>query len=524
MHIERLIQRLEGETAVVSGKRVGVEKESLRINGAGTLAYTPHPVALGAALTHPHITTDYSEMLLEMIVPPQIDNAAAITMLNDLHSYVHQHIDQELLWSNSMPCVTKDGTAIPLAQYGTSNIGRMKTIYRAGLGHRYGRSMQTIAGVHFNYSFSPDIWSCLAAACKRSTSIKTMRTEFSMGVIRNLMRASWLITYLFGASPAVGKDFVKPTQNLKVFDKHSLYGPYATSLRMGDIGYQNNVEAKIGITPSYNSLEEYIASLRHAVTTPCLQYQKIGVRVNGEYRQLNANILQTENEHYATVRPKCGVRENEMRLLGLHRAGVEYIELRVLDLNAFSPVGINVQQLDFLEALFWLALLEPSPPLTRHDQKRIQHNEMLVAHQGRRPGLQLVDTNTERNLAVWGHSVCQALQPVVALLDGARGGNRYHAALAACERLFDDPEATASAQVLDEMRCNHESFVDMTLRKSHEFHQHFLARQLPQQQLRAWQRMSEASLVDQQTLEQHEMLPLDDFIVRYFAQLDGLPR
>lgn len=524
MRVERLTQKLAGATAIASGHHTGVEKESLRVNGDGTLSYALHPAALGAALTHPCITTDYSEMLLEMIVPPQSDNTAVIAMLNELHIYIHQHIDNEILWSNSMPCVTKNDTTIPLAQYGSSNIGKMKTIYRAGLGHRYGRSMQTIAGVHFNYSFSADIWPCLAEACSRNTAPAAMRSEFSMGVIRNLMRSSWLITYLFGASPAVCKNFVSQTKSLKILDAGSLYEPYATSLRMGDIGYQNNVEAKVGITPSYNSIEEYIASLHHAVTTPCPQYQKIGVQVNGEYRQLNANILQIENEHYATVRPKCLARKNEMRLLGLHRAGVEYIELRALDLNAFNPIGLDVQQLDFLEALFWLALLEPSPPLSKNDQKRIQYNELLVAHQGRKPGLKLYDGNRERTLAEWGRSICQTMLPVVDLLDTARDGTRYRAALAAQERLFDEPDATPSAKVLVEMRRNRESFVDMTLRKSHEFHQSFLAQQLSQQQLQKWQLVVKKSIVEQQALEQQETLPLDDFIDRYFAQLSNLPQ
>ncbi len=527
MNTEQLVQRLADQTnkaVVAEGHQIGIEKESLRVDTHGALAYTPHPAALGAALTHPYVTTDYSEMLLEIIVPPQKDNINAVTFLNNLHIYTHHHLDNEILWSNSMPCVTKNDVTIPLAQYGCSNIGRMKTIYRSGLGHRYGRSMQTISGIHFNYSFNPQLWSCLAEIFGRDTAPETLRSEYSMGVIRNLMRISWLITYLFGASPAVCKSFVGSARNLQVFDDCSLYGPYATSLRMGDIGYQNNLEAKMDITPSYDSLEEYITSLRRAVTTPCEQYKKIGVLVNGEYRQLNANILQIENEHYATVRPKCVARKNEMRLLGLHRAGVEYIELRALDLNAFDPVGLDVRQLDFLEALFWLALLQPSPPMNADEQKEVHYNEMLVAHQGRKPGLRLLHNTAGRNLAEWGDTICKTIQPIVELLDTARGGNRYRAALATQQYLFAEPDATPSARVLDEMRTNHESFAAMTLRKSHEFHRDFLAQSLPDEQLKQWRRLVDESIAQQQATEQRETLPLDDFIKNYFAQLNTLPQ
>ena len=45
----------------------GIEKESLRVDGDSRLASTPHPVCLGSPLTHPSITTDFSEAQLELI-------------------------------------------------------------------------------------------------------------------------------------------------------------------------------------------------------------------------------------------------------------------------------------------------------------------------------------------------------------------------------------------------------------------------------------------------------------------------
>ena len=144
---------------VLQQRRVGLEKESLRVANDGGIAQTPHPKALGSALTHPSITTDYSEALLEFVTPPFHHFSDTLDFLDDTHRYVYSQLDDEVLWASSMPCVVEGDASIPIAQYGSSNAGRMKTAYRRGLGHRYGRMMQAIAGVHFNYSYPDEFWS-----------------------------------------------------------------------------------------------------------------------------------------------------------------------------------------------------------------------------------------------------------------------------------------------------------------------------------------------------------------------------
>ena len=144
-----------GERGVLRGGRKGVEKESLRVSPDGDIVQTRHPAALGAPLTNEHITTDFSESLIELVTPPFGETWELLQYLCDIHQFVYRHLDDELLWATSMPCAIEGDASIPLAQFGTSNVGRMKTIYRHGLGVRYGRIMQAISGVHFNYSFSP---------------------------------------------------------------------------------------------------------------------------------------------------------------------------------------------------------------------------------------------------------------------------------------------------------------------------------------------------------------------------------
>ena len=197
----------EADIKLLRDARFGLEKESLRVSATGGMALTPHPTALGSALTHPDITTDYSEALIEFITPPLPGVADALDYLADLQAYVYHRLDNEILWATSMPCVLSGDHNIPVARYGTSNAGRMKHVYRVGLGNRYGRVMQVIAGVHFNWSFADDLWPAYRLIEGRVCGLRDFRDQRYMAQIRNLQRFGWLIPYLFGASPAVCKSF-----------------------------------------------------------------------------------------------------------------------------------------------------------------------------------------------------------------------------------------------------------------------------------------------------------------------------
>ena len=283
----------------------GIEKESLRISRRGVIAQTPHPRALGSALTHPYITTDYSEALLEFITPPFADIKQTLGYMHQIHQFVYPHLGEEMLLATSMPCGIDGDLSVPIAEYGSSNVGKMKHIYRKGLWHRYGRTMQAIAGIHFNYSVPQALWPMLHRQAGNRGSLQNFIAEGYFGLIRNFQRQGWLMLYLFGASPAICKSFFKSRPHLmgefEEFDPHTLFHPYATSLRMSDIGYKSKNQA--GLKIDYNSLDGYVESLSQAINTPYPDYEKIGVKVDGEYQQLNANLLQIENEFYSTMRP-----------------------------------------------------------------------------------------------------------------------------------------------------------------------------------------------------------------------------
>ena len=306
----------------LSASKIGLEKESLRVSPEGGISQAPHPIAWGSALTHPQITTDFSEALTELVTPPCNSVVEVIQSLDDIQTFVYRNLDDEILWATSMPCVVAGETSIPLARYGSSNAAQMKTVYRRGLGLRYGRAMQVIAGVHFNYSFSDAFWKRYQQLLDNSDDLQDFISDQYMGVVRNLLRYGWLVPYLFGASPAVCKSFLNGQRTiLQEFNSNTYYEPYATSLRLGDIGYQNNKEDLAGIKACYDSLDAYVESMQCAINTPFDGYQDIGVKVDGVYQQLNTNILQIENEYYSSVRPKQIVQGDEKPSTALKKKG-----------------------------------------------------------------------------------------------------------------------------------------------------------------------------------------------------------
>ncbi|MCH8176927.1 MAG: glutamate--cysteine ligase [Proteobacteria bacterium] len=515
--LSRLVDSGTGDL-LVSGQ-VGLEKESLRVMSDGNLAQTRHPRALGSSLTHPYITTDYSEALAEFITPPSDSIPAVLDLLRDTQCFVYENLGDEFLWATSMPCVVAGETSIPIADYGSSNPGLMKTVYRRGLGHRYGRLMQIIAGVHFNYSFADAFWPAFQEIEKDSRPLQDFTADSYFALIRNLQRFGWLVPYLFGASPAVCKSFLGGAEtNLDTFDASTYYEPYATSLRMGDIGYQNNKEAKTGVKVCYDNLDAYVTSLSQAIETPCPEYEKLGVVVKGRYEQLNANILQIENEYYSTIRPKQIVDAFEKPVHALKQRGVRYVELRSIDVNAFEPLGINERQLRFLEAFLIFCQLHESPVIGAKEGEHIDRNELVAAHRGRDPRLLLYRGDEEILLRDWAREIISAMTGVCELLDKDLPGKPYSASLAAQQDKAQDADFTPSARMLEAMRREGEGFFHFALRKSQQHQAYFSSLDLDPERREMFNRLTAESLARQQTMEADNDESFSDYLQRYFSQ------
>lgn len=515
---ERLAQFVNtGQQSILKGGKIGLEKESLRLGTDGVIAQTPHPRALGSTLTHPYITTDYSEALLELITPPAADAGEILRFLESIHRFVYANLDDELIWAASMPCVVSGEQSIPIARYGSSNIGMMKHIYRRGLGYRYGKVMQVIAGIHFNYSLPEPFWPAYQALERDKSRLQDFSNRHYFALIRNVHRFGWLVLYLFGASPAICKSFLgaQPTA-LQEYDHGTYFEPFATSLRMSDIGYSNKKREQINI--SYDNLEAYVAGLEKATATAFPPYEQIGVIVDGEYRQLNANILQIANEYYSAIRPKQPLQGNEKPTLALRRRGVQYVEFRVLDVDPFKPLGIDGPQLRFLEAFLLYCLLCDSPPIDAAEQKTIDHNQLAVASRGRDPALRLKSGDQQPGLRDWALQLCEGIAGVCELLDQGEAQRPYAQALAAQQTKIEDPDCTPAGQVLAEMRETSEGFFYFAERRSEQYRDYFREKPLSAEQQRFFQEQASASLQRQREIEAGDDLPFAQYLEQYFAQ------
>ena len=494
----------------------GVERETLRVTPDGSLSTLPHPRALGSALTNSYITTDYSEALLEFITPAYPTTWEVQQFLCDIHQFVYAHIEDEVLWGASMPCAISSDNEVPIAEYGDSNVGRMKNIYRRGLGYRYGRKMQTIAGVHFNYSLPIDFWPAFQDQEGDTGVLQDFQSSVYMAMVRNVRRHGWLILYLFGMSPALCKSFLpEGSEGLEDLDSSTWYAPRATSLRMSGLGYQNNVQA--GLQISANSLEEYVADLTAAIMTPSQAFEEIGVCVDGEYRQLNSHRLQVENEYYSTIRPKRRAASGQRPTLALQQDGVEYVEVRALDVNLFDPTGIDQTQMRFLEAFLIYCGLVDSPSIDAAEHREIEERQALVAREGRRPNLEVPRCGKTAQLQGIALELLDGIASVAALLDGESDGDYAHSV--AEQRLKSlDVERTPSAILIEKMRETGASFPEFAMAESQAQRTYFHAlRAMPADKYQLFTREAQESLVRQQEVERRDQISFEDYLEQYFS-------
>ncbi len=515
---QRLAVLASGPTRerLVDGLR-GIEKESLRVTRDGAIAMTPHPRALGSALTHPSLTTDYSEALIELITPAEPDVAITLERLDALHRFVYAALGDEMLWNESMPGTLPADDEIPIADYGSSNIGRLKTVYRRGLAHRYGRTMQCIAGIHYNYSLHEDIWLRLREHAQSSMSPVDYQSARYLAMIRNFRRTSWLPMYLFGASPVLDKAFLRGRDStLEAFDATTLYRPYATSLRMSDLGYSNTT-AQAALVADYNSLDGYLDALSKAVSEPYPAYEAIGTHRDGEWIQLNTNVLQIENEFYSTIRPKRVTYSGERPLHALAARGVQYIEVRCLDIDPFEPTGIALATARFMDAYLLVCALDDSAPLECDAYREANGNFGRVTMEGRKPGLELVRDGVPVAMRDWAEETLDKIEAAARVLDEIRGGDEHVRAVAAQREKLADPEKTPSARVLREMRERGESFIEFASRHSAAHAEFFRARPLDAVELEAANALAGRSLAEQADLEGKEAGSFDAFVAAYRA-------
>ncbi|HEV7432119.1 MAG TPA: glutamate--cysteine ligase [Steroidobacteraceae bacterium] len=502
----------------LAGGRRGLEREGLRVTPAGRVAASAQPRALGSALCNPHITTDYSEALLELVTPTFTANGALARYLDELHHFVACQLDDELLWAASMPGEIAGESEVPIAQYGSSHRGHFKEVYRRGLQTRYGGLMQAIAGAHYNYSFPERFWPLWADLLGSHRHDGEFVSARYFDLVRNYRRHGWLALYLFGVSPALCASFVSEENaaEMQPLGPGTLHMPHATSLRMSDLGYRNRDQSAVAV--SVNSLAEYLRDLQHATHTVHPPFAALGLCVDGQYRQLNANILQIENEYYSNIRPKRAPQAGESTMRALARGGVEYVEVRALDICIFEPTGICTDQMHFMEAFLALCLARSSDPISGPEQEQLDHNHLLVARRGREPDLQLQRDGRAVSLKAWGAELLDQLGGICELLDAGDPAQSYRRALAKQLEKLRDPERTPSALHLQELRRSGSGFASYTLALSAQHRGRLLDVNGRDPSVQAeFAAEAAASLLEQETVERADRGSFAEYLARTLA-------
>jgi len=497
----------------------GIEREGLRILADGKLSTERHYHNLGSALTHPNITTDYAECLLEFITPVSQSPEQSIEQLRDIQKFTLSQINGELIWPMSMPCFVGDEEDIELAQYGSSNIGTMKTVYRQGLKNRYGSMMQVISGIHFNFSFPDSFWQTLKNIDNNGDDNQQFVSDKYFSLLRNYKRFCWLIPYLYGSSPAICRSFLqdKPTQlPFKKSESGYLYLEYATSLRMSDLGYTNSEQSSLQIC--YNNLDGYLDGVKDAINLQSPVFEKIGIKVNDKYQQLNANVLQIENELYAPIRPKQVAKSGEKPSEALQSRGVEYIEVRALDVNPFADTGISIQQIYFLDIFLTYCALTEDLILECSQQNICESNMDAVVIKGRDPELLLDDGGVKKSIPEWGSEIFTEMKQIALLLDKAYQTDKYVTALAEEEKKLFDSSLTPSAQILSVVVEQNQSLTKFTLDKAETYRQALMARNYQHYDEQYFIDQATLSHQQQQTIERGDELNFDEFIQDYFKK------
>ncbi|MFC6053611.1 glutamate--cysteine ligase [Acinetobacter sp. Ac_877] len=508
------------DSSLFKGMLRGIERETLRMQSNGFLSQGSHPKALGSALTHPHITTDYSEALMEFITPPKESIQETLDYLRDIHAVAHRHLENdEKLWPLSMPCMLDDADEnIRLAQYGTSNIGLFKTLYRRGLGVRYGRRMQTISGVHYNLSFPDQLFEALqnheTDEKLKALSAQDYRSHRYLGLIRNFIRLTPLVMFLVGASPSVCKCFMTGREHqLLPLLKGTLYLPFATALRMGRFGYQNSAQKQLGI--HYNNLPDYLNGLQKAVKTSYEPFSRLGLNdADGEPLQINDHVLQIENEYYSLVRPKQVPKDGETPSEALANRGIAYVELRAVDVNPYSPIGVDENTAGFLEVLALHCLLTDSPELLEQEQDVIEKNQAEVVNRGRAPNATIWENGQAYFIEDWSRKYLNGMQPLAELLDDSYQTEIYSEALNLMKTRIDEVDETLSSKMIADTVAqggtwSFGSYLALQHAEAYEKHQ------LSKERTAYFEDVAKASLEKQEQLEQETTQTFAEYLAQF---------
>lgn len=453
---------------------LGLERETMRTTNEGVLSQTSHPKSLGNPLNHLLIKTDFCEAQIEYSTKPSYRMKSVLKSLELLHHFTVFNVpENEFLWPFSMPPkLPENEMDIPLAYYGESWEGVTKTVYRRGLGFRYGRRMQTISGVHINISFSKYLMNWASQVRYREPLNSQTQSKLYLDTIRNFNRYSFILIFLFGASPVFDSSFSNSEKNLVKWKEKTKLAPFGTSIRLSELGYTSKVQNNFTI--SLNSLEDYVRDLKKYTSTTYPSYSKFNnfksinptLEEFKNWNQLNDYYLQIENEYYSLIRPKQIPEENKRLLDILNEKGIRYLEVRCMDIDPYSPIGVNEEALSFMEIFLLYCLLKESPPMNFEEKKIWDNNQETVVWYGRETEKLYQVLGDSKNLKDWFLSILPDLEKIADYWDNrvkcsVKGPRSYMQSLNFQKQKIEDFSKLPSQKILNELKNKNLEFLDL---------------------------------------------------------------
>lgn len=512
----------------------GVEKENIRMDSkTGCLSNYPHPEKLGSALTHPSITTDFSENLIECVTSPIKNRDNLFQELEDLMIFVNKILsnkkNKEFLWPYSMPYLpdSKSVSNINIAKYGSSNIAKMKETYRKGLDNRYGKAMQMIAGIHYNFSFPKELLLKLGPlpGFENISDDQDIITNRYMGVMRGFLRYQWIIPFLFGASPICFKGSVVNSHKLPSFlsennsDKNILFSNTATSLRLSDIGYQNKSQSQINICT--NNIQNYAQSLLDATNLPYSEFELIKTKSsNGEYNQLNSNLLQIENEFYSTIRPKSTPQGEYRPAVALSKFGVEYLEIRALDLNPLEPLGLSKKTSAFIDLFLTHLLLQKGDLLDLKNENKNSCNFKSAVENSRNINSIVCIKSDRKNLCKSVRDILISMKNLAIIMDESEtnSNNIYTKALQKQIDKTNDLSLLPSNKFINSWQKSGLKFNKFINKLAIDHQNIFNQKKLSEDKLNNFINLARDSKIKQTYIEKNDDIDFEVFLNNYFSQ------
>jgi glutamate--cysteine ligase len=286
---------------------------------------------------------------------------------------------------------------------------------------------------------------------------------------------------------------------------------YATSLRMSPLGYANNRTGNMDV--SFNDLDSYLGDLRRLVSTDHPDYLN-----SVETPQINSKILQIENELYAYVRPKQPLLNNEERhITALKNRGIKYLEVRLIDINPFSPTGVTKQQLYFMRVFITYCLLSESDVFLAGEQDDIRKDNENISLYGRDNKQKVHFRGKSMPIQDAYGFIADGLMAIATVLDSVEQDDNHIKSILHYNRMIQNMTMTPSCQLLAFMEKSNYSF-HVASRKLSESHAALYKKAVHQPGALALQNAVATSSVEaKQIIESSDTVSFAKYIENYLC-------